>query len=127
MLRFFLIVFLMMWPQLVAADPLMGLWLTPADGKGQVAHVKVRACGQGYCGKIVEVRAKAGNAIDHKNLGKDLFWDMRPQGDGAYAGVGWVPLLNLKIRGEAQVSGDRLTFSGCSKVMCRKQVWKRLR
>lgn len=126
MLRFLLCLLLIFPAAPLWAEPLMGLWLTPEDHKGQVAHVRVRACGAGYCGRIVAVR-KVGQTIEHHNIGKDLFTDMQPQGGGAYAGTGWVPVHNVKIKGKAQVRGDTLVFSGCALGMCRRQIWQRLK
>ena len=128
MLRFsFTLCCFALWALPLGADPLMGLWLTPPDAKGQIAHVQVRRCDGGFCGKIVEVRAATGGSIQHKNLGKDLFWAMRPQGGGRYVGQGWLPKNNLRFNGEAQVVGDRLTFRGCAAGICKNQTWQRLR
>lgn len=110
----------------MAADPLMGVWLTPEDHKGQVAHVQVRPCQGGYCGQIVAVW-RGQDPVDHHNLGKDLFTDMRPIGGGTYEGLGWVPVHNIQVRGKAQVTGNQLTFRGCVLGICQNQIWIRLK
>lgn len=72
------------------ADSPEGTWLTGPDRKGNVAHVEARPCGGAYCGKIVRAFNGAGQPITSPNLGRQVFWDMRPAGAGAYAGRAYV-------------------------------------
>jgi len=111
------------------ADPVLGLWQTEPDGKDQVGHVQFRECGPGVCGKIVAAYGADGNAVTTRNVGRELIWDMVPQGGGAYAGGQvLVPLLGADFPAEMQLSGDRLSLRACNAMgVCRSQTWRRVR
>ncbi|WP_319826503.1 DUF2147 domain-containing protein [Thalassovita sp.] len=108
------------------ADPLLGLWLTKPDHKGQVAHVQAAPCGTGICGTILRAFDRRGQPVVTPNVGKRVFWDMRPVVPGAYSGRGWLPLLKAEFDGAIEVRGDRLTVRGCVGLMCQSQVWTRV-
>ncbi|SEQ81808.1 Uncharacterized conserved protein, DUF2147 family [Thalassovita taeanensis] len=109
------------------ADALLGVWLTKPDKKGQVAHVVAAPCGQGVCGTIARTFDKAGKAITTPNIGKRIFWDMKPVSPGAYEGRAWLPLHRVEFDGKMAVNGDKLTVRGCIAMVCQSQVWTRLR
>lgn len=108
------------------AEPLLGLWLTRPDKKGQVAHVEAARCGPAICGTILRTYDKAGQPVVTPNLGKRIFWDMVPTGPGTYRGTGWLPLRNLSFGADLTVSRGTLTVHGCIGPVCQSQVWTRI-
>ncbi len=111
-----------------ASDPAVGLWQTEPDRKDLISHIEIRECGTALCGKILTAFDESGQKVMTKNVGKELFWDMVPEGAGAYAGgTVWVPLLNVQARATMQLSGDRLKVRGCKGLVCDGQVWMRVR
>ena len=113
---------------LAQADPAVGLWQTPPDRKNLTSHIAVRLCGAKICGRIKAAFDPAGKQVQTPNVGKELFWNMTPHGDGAYSdGTAWVPLLNVQVRASMTLSGNRLTVRGCKGPICDTQIWTRLK
>ena len=117
---------LALWAGPAMADPALGLWLTEADKKGQVAYVDVQKCAKALCGHIVKVFNPAGQQIKHKNVGRKIFWNVTPQGGGEYAGRALVPVLNKEYDAEMRLSGNQMKVSGCFGPICQSQKWKRV-
>ena len=112
---------------LAQADPVIGLWQTPPDRKDLISHIEVRACGTKICGRIKSAFNAQGQKVSTPNVGKELFWDMVPHGDGAYSnGTAWVPLLNVTVKGSMTLRGNRLVVRGCKGPICDTQTWTRL-
>lgn len=111
----------------VLADPAEGLWLTEADNRGQVAHVEVTSCGNAICGEIVRTFNRNGDSILHPNIGKRVFWDMKPVGDGDYEGRAFVPAHNREYPGQITLNGDAMRVGGCFGPICMSQDWRRVR
>ena len=95
----------------VAADPVVGVWQTEPDD-GAYAHVKFAPCGNAYCGKIVRTFNDSGE-YKSPNIGKTLFIDMVPQGDGTYKGSAWRPSNGKIYNGSMSLSGKTLKAGGC--------------
>ncbi len=109
------------------ADPAEGLWLTEADNRGQVAHVEVTRCGDAICGEIVKTFNRDGNAILHPNIGKRVFWGMKPVGGGEYEGRAFVPAHNREYPGQITLDGNKMKVGGCFGPICMSQDWRRVR
>lgn len=111
-----------------AADSIAGLWLTQPDRKDLTSHIKVELCGDGYCGTVLRAFDSTGTQVTTANVGKRLFWDMKPMGDGSYGGgEAFVPLINATTRNVTLVlSGDELSVEGRIGPMRGAQVWTRL-
>lgn len=108
------------------SDPALGVWVTQPDRKKLTSLIEVRACGQALCGKILRAFDPSGREVKTKNIGKELFWGLRPTGSGTYdGGTAWVPLLNVKAAASATVKGNRMTVRGCKGKVCKDQVWTR--
>lgn len=116
----------LIWAGPAFADPASGVWLTEPDNKGQVAHVKVYECTRILCGKIIRTFNSAGQQIEHRNVGKLVFWDMRSSGQGTYQGRAFVPAHNREYAGEIRLSGNRMTVRGCLGPICQNQSWTRV-
>jgi len=66
------------------ADPAVGTWQTQVDD-GAYAHIAMTTCGANICGTIARTFNDTGEYTS-ENVGKQLVWDMTPEGDGAYGG-----------------------------------------
>ncbi|WP_415402459.1 DUF2147 domain-containing protein [Tateyamaria sp. SN3-11] len=103
----------------------VGVWLTPADRKGQVAHVVSEPCGSYFCGTIARVFDQSGTPVAAPTVGQRVFWNMAPDGD-AFRGRAYVPAHNREYAAQMEVSGDLMTVSGCLGPVCQSQVWQRV-
>lgn len=110
-----------------AADPAIGLWKTEPDRKNLTSHIQIRQCGANLCGKIVKAFDPSGKEVKTKNVGKELFWGVQPQGNGTYKdGTVIVPLLNVKAKANMQLQGRKLKVTGCKGRVCDGQTWTRI-
>ena len=108
------------------SDPAIGTWETPPDRKDLTAHVEIRACGAALCGRVTRAFDASGAEVTTKNVGKELFWDMTPEGGGRYGGgTVAVPLLNVTAKARMLLQGDRLTVEACKLGTCEDFVWRR--
>lgn len=110
----------------VAAEPVLGMWQTEADRKGQVAHVDVHHCDQNLCGRIVKAFNAQGERVVTPNVDKLVFWGMEPTDPGEYEGRAWVPAHDREYKANMELSGDRLKVAGCVGPICQSQIWKRV-
>ncbi len=125
-MRFVLALSFVAFASAAMAEPVLGMWQTQADRKGQIAYVKVQHCARALCGKIVKVFSPDGQQITHKNVGRTIFWDMMAQGGGRYAGRALVPAYNKQYDAQMRLSGNRLTVKGCLGPVCASQQWARV-
>ncbi len=111
-----------------AADPLVGTWATPPDGKGIYAHVEVKPCeGAGLCGVIARTYDPEDHMVQTRNLGVRIFWDMLPQGANRWRGWAYVPLYRKTLKGEIRMeSRRRIKVGGCLGPICKSQAWSRV-
>lgn len=94
-----------------AADKVVGVWQTEPDD-GSYAHVQFAPCGGAFCGKIVRTFNASGE-YKSPNIGRNLFIDMVPQGDGSYKGSAWRPSNGKIYNGSMILSGNTLKAGGC--------------
>ena len=109
-----------------AASP-EGVWLTQPDHRGGFAHIQAHACGAAICGTVLRAFDSEGREIRTPNVGRRVFWDMRPVAENQYQGRAWVPAHNREYAGVMTVSGDRMKVSGCLGPVCKSQTWKRVK
>ena len=107
------------------AEPAEGVWKTEADGKGQTALVVSRPCGDALCGTITQVMNPQGEIIDHPNVGKRIFWDMKEITPGIYEGQAFVPAFGMEYTAKMTLDGDKMKVGGCFGPICRDQTWTR--
>lgn len=113
------------------ADPVDGLWKTQPGDTGGYLHVSIAPCGSALCGTIDTAFDKDGNErLEYEHLGKQIIWDMVPDGESAYGGGKiWAPdrdkTYNSKMSLEEQ---NTLTVKGCvaGGLICRDQTWNRV-
>nr|WP_242601390.1 DUF2147 domain-containing protein [Pseudaestuariivita atlantica] len=109
----------------MAADPVLGIWKTQVDD-GNYAHIKMVQCGSKICGSILRAFNSSGEFAT-ENKGKNLVWDMVPQGGGSYkSGKIWQPSTDKVYRSKMSLSGNTLKVSGCVGPICKKQTWTRV-
>jgi len=110
------------------ADPVHGRWRTAPDDNGNTGIVEIVDCGDRICGTLIQAFDGAGQAMSSPNVGRQIVWDMEPQGNGRYRnGRVWAPDRDQTYNSRMQMDGDRLTVSGCVLVFCRDAVWSRAR
>lgn len=111
----------------LAADA-TGLWQTQSGKNGSYLQVKISPCGANLCGTIEAAYGSDNKPIsDFKNKGKQLIWDMKPDGaDKWNGGKIWSPELDVTVSGKLALQGDKLVVSGCKGPICRSQDWTRV-
>jgi uncharacterized protein (DUF2147 family) len=111
-----------------ARDPAIGVWQTEPDRKSLISHIEIRQCGEYICGRILKAFNTSGQEVSTPNIGKELFWDMVPHGDGGYSnGTAWVPLMNITVRASMQLAGSRLKVRACKGPVCETLSWSRVK
>lgn len=110
------------------ADPIFGIWRTPADDNGNSGHVQVEACDDMICGTLIKSFDANGNPLQSANIGKLIIWDMKPKGSGKYGGGKvWSPDRDKTYSSKLVLEGDSLKVSGCVLVVCRDGgTWERV-
>lgn len=107
------------------ADPVLGVWQTEVDD-GAYAHVTMAPCGTAICGSLSRSFNAAGE-YKAVTLGRQLVWDMQPNGKGGYAnGKIWQPSTDKTYRSKMALDGNRLNVSGCVGPICKTQTWMRV-
>ncbi len=110
------------------ADPVHGHWRTAPDDNGNTGIVAIADCGERICGTLIEAHDGSGQTMTSPNVGRQIIWDMEPQGNGRYRnGRVWAPDRDQTYNARLELEGDRLTVSGCVLVFCRDAVWSRAR
>ncbi|MCK0142088.1 DUF2147 domain-containing protein [Aliiroseovarius sp. F20344] len=108
------------------ADPVLGVWKTQVDD-GAYAHVTFSQCGAALCGVISKAFDSSGE-ISTPNIGKQLVWDMNPNGGGKYSGGKiWQPSTGKVYKSKMTLSGSTLKVAGCVGPICKKQTWSRVK
>ncbi|SDI54685.1 DUF2147 domain-containing protein [Lutimaribacter saemankumensis] len=113
-------------PGALQAEAILGTWLTGPDNKSQVAHMRIKRCGPAICGTVLRAFDKSGQPVTTPNVGKQVIWDVTPDGQGVYRGKVLLPLYKTVVDGMFDVSGDRLTLKGCLGPVCKSQSWTRV-
>ncbi len=112
----------------LAGDAVEGMWKTIPDDNGNFGHIKVSACGAAICGVLVKSFDSAGAPMKSENIGKQIIWDMVPNGDGTYGGGKiWSPDRDKTYSSKMQLNGNSLTVQGCVIGICRDGgTWTRV-
>lgn len=113
-----------------SADPVDGIWKTEPGDDGEYLHVSIAECGSAICGTIDSAFDASGNQVlNYEHDGKQMIWDMIPEGGGAYDnGKIWAPDRDKTYNSKMALSGDSLTVKGCvaGGLICRGQTWSRV-
>jgi uncharacterized protein (DUF2147 family) len=113
----------------LAKAPIEGRWVNP---KGSVT-VRIGACGEGYCGTVIDASAKARETARKGGtanlIGTQVMSDFRPKGDGTYRGRAFDPKRNIRASATIRMIGDStLVVKGClvRGIICKEQRWKKV-
>lgn len=113
-------------PAMAAPAPIIGTWKTN-DTTSVISFYK---CGDRICGKIDQflVAEPEGGIRDAKNpdktkrseklLGKKVFWNLTPTGDG-FKGKGYNPQEGRYFTADLSREVSRLKVKGCVSIFCR--------
>jgi len=111
------------------ADPAEGVWKTKPDDNGNFGHVQIAPCGDRICGVLIEAFDGTGAVLASENIGKQIIWDMIPEGDGYYdGGKIWSPDRDKTYKSNMTLTGDSLAVKGCVLGICRDGgTWARVK
>lgn len=118
--------FAVLVPASVWAQDVAGTWRTEPTGQGYL-EIAIRPCGPALCGTILRARDLQGQPQPYAHVGRQMIWDMRPDGPGAWSdGRIWDPRNDRTFRSRMTLRGDRLEVSGCVMGICQTQNWQRV-
>lgn len=102
------------------ASPL-GTWLRD-NGESRVRFTK---CGEALCGTVSWLKDPA---TAKSKVGQRVFFDMKPNGENAWAGQAFNPEDGRTYSGKMSLSGSTLTTAGCiaGGFICRSVTWSRV-
>ncbi len=110
------------------ADPVEGVWKTQPGDDGNYGLVTISPCGAEICGVLGQGYDAGGNKIASPNIGKQMIWGMKAQGDGAYKGGKiWAPDRDKTYNSKMTLNGNQLKVEGCVLGICRGQTWTRVK
>ncbi|MBV8471958.1 MAG: DUF2147 domain-containing protein [Hyphomicrobiales bacterium] len=103
------------------AGEVLGEWARD-DGKAKVRFV---ACGEAVCGAVSWLKEPS----DTAKIGQQVFFDMKPNGDNAWAGTAFNPEDGRNYTGKMTMTGNHLTTAGCvfGGLICKSIDWTRVR
>ena len=101
------------------ADPLEGMWRTAQDDNGNSGLIQVAPCGEALCGTLVKSFDASGNDMASANIGRQIISQTVASGGGEYRGKIYSPDRDKTYSSKLQLSGDRLSVSGCVIGICR--------
>lgn len=109
------------------ADPAEGTWQTAPDDNGNFGHISVAACGAKVCGTLIRAYDGQGKQVQSDNVGRQIVWDMVPQGGGKYgSGKVYAPDRDKTYNSRMELNGEFLKVDGCVLGICRGTTWKRV-
>ena len=103
------------------AQDAAGVWLRE-NGESRVRFAK---CGDAMCGTVAWLKDPANSA---SKVGQRVFYDMKPNGAGQWAGQAFNPEDGKTYSGKMTLSGSTLTTAGCvfGGIICRSVSWSRV-
>lgn len=103
------------------AQDATGTWLRE-NGESRVRFAK---CGDALCGTVAWLKDPAKST---SKIGQRVFYDMKPNGDGQWAGQAFNPEDGKTYSGKMTLSGSTLTTAGCvfGGIICRSVTWSRV-
>jgi len=95
------------------ADPIEGLWQSAPDDHGDIGFIRIAPCGSDYCGQLERAANAAGQPITPDTIGRQIVWDLMPEGGGTYEGRIYAPDRDKEYMSRLVLAGDRITVNGC--------------
>jgi uncharacterized protein (DUF2147 family) len=106
-----------------------GTWRNTND----TVHLRAAKCGAAMCGTVVwaipKAREDAKNGSGRDLIGRELFENFRPAGDGQWKGKVFIPDLNTRASATVTpTSRNTMLVSGCLMfgLACKTQHWWRI-
>ena len=110
------------------ADPVEGTWKTQPGDDGNYGLVTISACGAEICGVLGQGYDASGTKIASPNIGRQMIWGMKPEGNGSYKGGKiWAPDRDKTYNSRMTLNGNQLKVEGCVLGICRGQTWTRVK
>lgn len=103
------------------AQDASGVWLR----ENGASRVRLAKCGEALCGTVVWLKDPEESA---SKVGQRVFYDMKPNGAGQWAGQAFNPEDGKTYSGKMTLSGNKLTTAGCvfGGIICRSVSWSRV-
>jgi uncharacterized protein (DUF2147 family) len=107
----------------------LGTWQNPAGS----VHIRATRCGEQICGTVVfandKAKADARRGGTDPLVGTQLFEEFVARGSREWRGRVFVPDMNRRVTGTATlVDENTIRVEGCAaRIICRNQVWTRVR
>lgn len=109
------------------AQDVMGVWRTESNEQGHL-EIQFAPCGAAVCGTIHRAISNEGVAGPYPHLGRQMVWDMVPNGQNSWAdGKIWDPRNDRTYNSRMVLNGATLQVSGCVLGICQGQDWSRVR
>lgn len=109
----------------VWAQDVTGVWQTEPNEQGHL-EVAFAPCGAAVCATIQRAIDLKGRPGDYPHLGKQMLWDLKPDGAGRWSGGKlFDPRSGRTVNGRIEREGTLLKVTGCLLGICQSQRWKR--
>lgn len=102
------------------AQDITGDWRTAADDNGNTGLIRVSACGDAFCGVLIQAYDGSGNVMASENVGRQIIWDTRLHSGSEFRGRLYSPDRDATYNSRLQLSGNTLVVSGCRIGICRE-------
>ncbi len=102
------------------AQDITGDWRTAADDNGNTGLIRVAACGDAFCGVLVQAYDGSGNVMASENVGRQIIWDTILHSGSEFRGRLYSPDRDSTYNSRLQLSGNTLVVSGCRIGICRE-------
>lgn len=110
------------------AQEISGIFQTQANDDGNVGMVEFYDCGGKFCGRLVKSFNAQNQEISSPFTGRNIVANMVSEGGGKFSGgTIWDPGADKTYRSKMELSGNRLSVSGCVAVFCKTQTWTKVR
>lgn len=73
------------------------------------------------------MKNRQGYDAPSRAVGRRVLVNLVPDTDGSFAGQVWEPAANRMLDARMEVEGNLLRFHNCDGVLCREEVWRRVR
>ncbi|MCY6380794.1 DUF2147 domain-containing protein [Hoeflea prorocentri] len=129
MKRFVSTVLILVFASAASAADINGVWQTQPAKDGNYLQVTIEPCAANLCGIISGAFTSDHKSVSgYKDIGKQMIWDMKPNGPGKWdGGKIWSPENDVTADGKLELDGEKLEVSGCKGPICRSQDWTRVK
>ncbi len=113
-------------PFAAVAQDATGTWRTEATNEGAL-EIQIAPCGANLCGTIARAIGPDGQSGPYPHLGRQMVWDMAPNGAGQWSGGKiWDPRNDRTFNSKMELRGAALVVSGCFLGICQGMTWQRV-